>query len=146
MATSASASDKGVAATTTPNLRTATIGTRVGLGVTATKGEPYLDQATIKLTFTEKDHSKEKKPHILAGFGRFGSALIITVKMDGKIIGCEVAHSAHEKSGFSSLGSIEMSDFKVADGKVSGKIATKGEVDTFKQTWEVKISFSTKAP
>ena len=114
--------------------------------VSATKGEPSGDEPTITLTFTEKDHSKEKKPYILAGFGRFGSALIVTVKMDGTIIGCTVAHTAHEKSGFASVGSIDMSDFKVVDGKISGKIATKGEVDTFKQKWEVKISFSTKAP
>src|SRR5947209_10567325 len=63
--------------------------------VTASKGEPFADKATIRLVFTEKDHSKDAKAYIKAGFGDYGSALIITVHPDGKIIGCEVAHTAH---------------------------------------------------
>jgi hypothetical protein len=114
--------------------------------VSAHKGEPFADKPTIVLVFTEMDHSKEKRPAFKAGFGDFGSALIITVKEDGKIIGCEVAHKAHEKSWFSSIGSIAMSDFKMADGKITGKIKTDGVVETFKQKWEVDIKFETKAP
>jgi hypothetical protein len=114
--------------------------------VTAIKGEPLADKPTIKLVFTEKDHSSEKRPHILAGFGKFGSALIITVYEDGTIVGCQVAHEAHEKQGFSDLGSIKTSDFKIADGKISGKIKSDGEVETFKQKWQVDIQFETKAP
>jgi hypothetical protein len=114
--------------------------------VSARKGEPYLDKPTIKLIFTEKDHSKDTRPDIKAGFGDFGSALIITVKEDGKIIGCVVAHSAHDKKGFTSLGSIAMSDFKAADGKVTGKIKTNGMVDTFGEKWQVDIQFAAKAP
>lgn len=114
--------------------------------VSAHKGEPLADKPTIRLVFTEKDHSKEPKPYIRAGFGHFGSALLVTVSEDGKIVGCEVAHTAHEKSGFSSLGSIATSDFKMADGKISGKIKTDGEVETFKQKWQVDIRFEVKAP
>ena len=114
--------------------------------VSAQKGEPYLDKPTIKLIFTEKDHSKDKRPDFKAGFGDYGSALIITVKEDGGIIGCVVAHSAHEKKGFTSLGSIAMSDYKVADGKVTGKIKTDGVVDTFGEKWQVDIRFEAKAP
>lgn len=114
--------------------------------VSAHKGELFEDKPTIKFVFTEKDHSKEKQPHIKAGFGHFGSALIITVNPDGKIIGCEVSHTAHSMPGFSSLGKINMSDYKVADGKITGKIKTDGVVDTFKQKWEVDIKFEVKAP
>lgn len=114
--------------------------------VSAHKGEPLADKPTIRLVFTEKDHAKDPKPYIKAGFGHYGSALIITVYEDGKIVGCEVAHTAHEKSGFSSLGSIKTTDFKMADGKVSGAIKTDGEVETFKQKWQVDIKFETKAP
>src|SRR5262245_15005977 len=56
------------------------------------KGEPYLDKPTTVLIFTEKDPSKEKMPKIAAMFGRLGSALIITVDPESKIIGCEVNH------------------------------------------------------
>lgn len=114
--------------------------------VSAHQGEPFADKPTIVLVFTEMDHSKEKRPAIKAGFGDFGSALIITVQENGKIVGCEVAHKAHEKSGFSSLGSIAMSDFKNADGTISGKIKTDGVVETFKQKWEVDIKFEVKTP
>ncbi len=48
--------------------------------------------------------------------------------------------------GFSSIGNLTLSDFKNANGKISGKLATDGEVKTFGQTWEVKLQFNTKAP
>src|SRR5262245_55052127 len=54
--------------------------------VSTRKGEPFADKPTIVITFTEKDHSKEKKPVIKAGFGHFGSALIITINEEGNII------------------------------------------------------------
>jgi len=114
--------------------------------ITAIKGDSFMDKPTIVLVMTEKDHSKDAKPRFGAMFGRFGSALIVTVMPDGKIIGCEVAHQAHEKSGFSSIGNLKMSDFKLDGGKVSGKLSTDGEVKTFGQTWEVKVEFQTKAP
>lgn len=111
--------------------------------ISAGKGEPLSDKPTIQIIMTEKDHSKEKRAAFKAGFGDFGSALIITVFHDGKIVGCEVAHSAHERKPFSSIGNIEITDFKLADGKISGKLATKGEVDTFRQKWEVNLEFKT---
>jgi hypothetical protein len=140
---------------TSPQLRAepAVAGTFKGDGkpaklahVSARKGEPLADKATIVLTFTEKDHSKEAKPDIMAGFGNFGSALIITVNSDGEIVGCEVVHSAHQKSPFNSLGKIKMSDYKNAGGEVQGRISTGGQMETFKQTWEVDLTFHTKAP
>lgn len=114
--------------------------------VSTRKGAPLSDKATIKLIFTEKDHTKDKRADFKAMFGDFGSALIITVFEDGQIVGCEVAHKAHEKSGFSSIGSIKMTDFKLKDGKLTGAIKTDGEVKTFGQTWEVNIKFQAKAP
>jgi hypothetical protein len=133
--------DKPVSGTFTGNGKEAKLA-----HVSAHKGEPHADKPTIVLVFTEKDHSADKAPHIAAGFGRFGSALIVTVNHDGGIVGCEVAHAAHEKSGFSSLGTMKTSDFKLADGKVTGKLATDGEVNTFGEKWEVKLTFQVKAP
>ena len=114
--------------------------------VSTRKGEPFADKPTIVITFTEKDHSKEKKPDIKAGFGDFGSALIITINDDGKIIGCVVAHAAHERKGFSTVGDIKMSAFKVKDGKIRGDITTDGEQKTFGQNWEVHIKFQARQP
>ncbi len=61
--------------------------------------EPFSDQPSMVLVFTEKDHSKDKKPDFNAAFGKFGSALIISLHEDGGIFGCQVVHTAHEKQG-----------------------------------------------
>jgi hypothetical protein len=103
--------------------------------------EPFGDKPSMDLVFTEKDHSKDKKPDLSASFGRFGSALIISLHGDGEIFGCQVVHTAHQKQGFSSIGSIHTNDFTFEGGKVDGELTTDGQVDTFGETWEVKIKF-----
>jgi hypothetical protein len=109
--------------------------------VSARWGEPFGGKPGIILVFTEKDHSKNKKPDFDASFGKFGSALVISLHDDGGIYGCQVAHSAHKHQGFSSVGNIETSDFTFADGKVEGGITTNGQRDAFGDTWEVNIKF-----
>ena len=96
------------------------------------------------IVFTEKDHSKEKKPDFKAMFGDLGDALILTVNPQGKIVGCMVVHSAHKKQGFNSIGEISTSDFKLADGTVSAKVSTGGELTSFGETWQVELKFSCK--
>jgi hypothetical protein len=109
--------------------------------VSARWGEPFDGKPGIVLVFTEKDHSKAKKPDFDASFGKFGSALVISLHEDGSIYGCQVVHTAHKKQGFSSVGKIETSDFSFADGKVEGEITTNGELEFFGDTWEVKLKF-----
>jgi hypothetical protein len=112
--------------------------------VSAVKSDSGKDR--IVIIFTEKDHSKEKNPRVKAYFGDFGSALIITVTPEGKVVGCEVAHAAHKKSGFTDIGTLKTTDFKIADGKVTGKLTTGGETETFGEKWEVKLTFEVKQP
>jgi hypothetical protein len=109
--------------------------------VSARWGEPFDGKPGIVLVFTEKDHSKATKPDFDASFGKFGSALVISLHEDGNIYGCQVAHSAHKKQGFSSVGKIETNDFTFADGKVEGEITTNGQLEFFGDTWEVKLKF-----
>jgi hypothetical protein len=109
--------------------------------VSARWGEPFSDKTGIVLVFSEKDQSRVKKPDFDAAFGKLGSALVISLHEDGKIYGCQVAHSAHKKSGFSSIGNIETIDFTYSDGKVEGELTTNGQVETFGETWEVKLKF-----
>lgn len=113
--------------------------------VSSTKGEPFDGKETTVLVFTEKDHSAEQHPDILASFGKFGSALILIVS-EGKIISCQVAHSALAKTPFSSSGVIEMKEFKNENGEVSGKVSTGGERESLGQKWNVDLTFHTKAP
>jgi hypothetical protein len=103
--------------------------------------EPFNNQPGMVLVFTEKDHSKDKKPDFNAAFGKFGSALIISLHEDGGIFGCQVVHAAHQKQGFTSIGSIKTNNFKFEDGKVEGELTTDGQVDTFGETWEVNLKF-----
>ena len=110
--------------------------------VSARRGEPFGGKPVLQIVFTEKDHSKEKRPDIKAGFGDFGSALIISMYDDGKIVGCEVAHAAHAKKPFSSIGNVTTEAFEIGDGRVIGRISSGGEVTTFGQTWEIDIRFT----
>jgi hypothetical protein len=108
--------------------------------------EPFSDQPAIRLVFTEKDPSKSKKPGWDAGFKKLGSALILNVHRDGGIFGCEVAHSAHDKSPFSALGTIKMTEFVVTGTTVSGRVTTGGEDEAFGQKWDVDLTFSAPLP
>jgi hypothetical protein len=103
--------------------------------------EPFNNQPSIVLVFTEKDHSKDKKPDFDAGFGKFGSALIVSLNQDGEIFGCQVVHTAHQKQGFSSIGQIKTNNFEFADGKVQGELTTDGQAEVFGETWEVDLKF-----
>ena len=103
--------------------------------------EPFDGKPGIALVFTEKDHSKNTKPDFDAGFGKFGSALIISVFEDGNIFGCQVVHSAHKKQGFSSVGQIRTNNFKFEEGKVEGELVTDGQLEFFGETWEVNLKF-----
>jgi hypothetical protein len=113
--------------------------------LTVKKGENDRKDRYI-LMFTEKV-PKPKDSDMAAMFGDLGDALVITMKPDGKITNCLVAHSAHkEKGGFQSIGEIEFKDLKMADGKISGKLTTSGEQKAFGKTWEVDLKFSAPLP
>ena len=103
--------------------------------------EPFGDKPSIVLVFTEKDHSKDKKPNFNAAFEKFGSALIISLHEDGDIFGCQVVHAAHTKKGFSSIGQIKTDNFEFKDGKVEGELTTDGQAEVFGETWEVNLKF-----
>jgi hypothetical protein len=103
--------------------------------------EPFDGKPGIALVFTEKDHSKVKKPDFDAGFGKFGGALVISMFEDGNIFGCQVVHSAHKKQGFSSVGQIRTNNFKFEEGKVEGELVTDGQLEFFGDTWEVNLKF-----
>jgi hypothetical protein len=112
----------------------------------AVKGEPFDNQATTVLVITEKDTAKAEKPDFDAGFGKYGNSLTITILPDGKIIGCQIYHTALEHKSFSSSGTINTADFKNEGGVLQGKITTDGVQQFFEETWEVNLSFKVKGP
>lgn len=113
--------------------------------VSAHKGTPLRGQETIKLVFTEKDHLKDEEAALKALFGDYGSALVIGIQLDGKIVTCDVRHEAHKQRPISSPASVKMSEFKNENGLISGKLTTDGKAEAFGQTWEVNLTFRTKA-
>jgi hypothetical protein len=114
--------------------------------VSARKGTPLRGQETVKLVFTEKDHSKDEQAALKALFGDYGSALVIGIQLDGKVVTCDVRHEAHRQKPISSPTSVKMSEFKNENGQLSGKLTTDGKAEAFGETWEVNLTFKTKAP
>jgi hypothetical protein len=114
--------------------------------VSAHKGTPVGGKETIKLVFNEKDHAKDERPDLKALFGDYGSALMIGIQPDGKVVTCDIAHKAHKQKPISSPSSVKMSEFKNEGGQISGKLATDAKQEAFGQTWEVNLIFKTKAP
>jgi hypothetical protein len=114
--------------------------------VSAHKDTPLRGQETIKLIFTEKDHSKDQKADLKALFGDYGSALVIGIQLDGKVVTCDVRHEAHKQTPLSSPASVKMSGFKNENGQISGKLTTDGKAEAFGETWEVNLTFKTKSP
>jgi len=114
--------------------------------VSARWGEPFSGKPGIVLVFTEKDHSKDEQAALKALFGDFGSALVIGIQPDGKVVTCDILHEAHKQKPISSPASVRMTDFKNEGGQISGRLVTEGKQEAFEQTWEVNLVFKTKAP
>ena len=103
--------------------------------------EPFGDKPSIMLIFTEKDHSAAKKPDFDASFGKFGSALVISLQDEGNIFGCQVVHPALKNKGFSAVGQIKTNDFTFENGQVGGEVTTGGPLEVFGESWEVDLKF-----
>jgi hypothetical protein len=114
--------------------------------VSAHNGRPVAGKETIKLVFTEQDHSKDANADLKALAGDYGSALIIGIQPDGKVVTCDITHQAFKQKPISSPSSIKMSEFKNEHGQLSGELATDGKQEAFGEMWEVKLTFKTKGP
>ena len=114
--------------------------------VTVEEHEEFNGQPAVTLIFTEKDPATARKPSFDAAFGKLGSALTLNVHHDGGIFGCQVAHSAHSKQGFTSLGEIHMVEFEIEGGNVKGQVSTGKMLDTFGEKWEVDLKFAAPLP
>ena len=79
-------------------------------------------------------------------FGDYGSVLVIGIQLDGKVVTCDARHEAHKQKPISSPTSVKMSEFKNENGQLSGKLASDGKAEAFGETWEVNLTFKTKAP
>jgi hypothetical protein len=116
--------------------------------VVAYKGEPESGKPVTVLVFSAKSQAGSAKPPFDALFGKFGDALVVKVDPDGKVISLDLIHSKLESPGGSIqiFGVLKMTDYKMADGKIAGHITSGGPSKVRDQTWEVDLTFETKAP
>jgi hypothetical protein len=110
--------------------------------VSARPIDPFADKPSLMLVLTERDHKGVERPDIKAGFGDFGSALVVSCHDDGSVFGCEVSHAAHTKRPFSTSGSVDILEFQIAGGQVQGRIKTNGEVTSLDEKWELDVKFA----
>jgi hypothetical protein len=103
---------------------------------------PQSGKRRIRLVFTEEDPKTEGDPGLAAIVKKLGSCLSLSVFEDGTVSACDVAHKAHRGAPFKAPADVKVSNLQVQDGKVSGEIATAGEVTTRNNRWEVKLQFT----
>ncbi len=115
--------------------------------VTARKGEESGKPVTI-LVFSSKDQTGDPKPDFDALFGKLGDALVVKVFADGQVYSGDIVHSNLDAPGGSiqTSGVLKISDFKLADGRISGHLTSNGPHEFHDLKWEVDLTFETKAP
>ena len=117
--------------------------------VVARKGDPFSGNPTVTLVFSEKDASKEAKPDMRAMFGDLGDALVIHLMNEGgkyTVIGSEFTHSALKHSGASASGVVDIKDAVVANGELSGHLATGPDAKIFDEPIAIDLRFHVKQP
>jgi hypothetical protein len=116
--------------------------------IVAYKGDPESGKPVTVLLFSAKSQAGSAKPAFDALFNKFGDALVVKVDPDGKVLSLDLVHAKLDTPGGSIqvFGVLKMTDFKVADGKISGHISSGGVQKVRDQTWEVDVTFETKAP
>lgn len=94
----------------------------------------------IIVVMTEKDHSASKRPTWDADFGKFGSALTISVhRPDGGVFGCQVAHQALKRSPVSVLGTIKAQNARFDGDRFKARFSSNGPDKVFDETIEVDL-------
>jgi hypothetical protein len=116
--------------------------------VAAYKGEPESGKPVTVLVFSAKNQAGSSKPPFDALFNKFGDALVVKIDPDGKVLSLDLVHSKLDSPGGSIqvFGVLKMTDFKMADGKIAGHLTSGGLSKVRDQTWEVDLTFETKAP
>jgi hypothetical protein len=115
--------------------------------VTAHKGEESGKPVTI-LVFSSKDQAGNPKPDFDALFGKFGDALVVKVFADGQVYSGDIVHSNLDAPGGSiqTFGVLKISDYKLADGKISGHLTSNGPHEFHDLKWEVDLTFESTTP
>jgi hypothetical protein len=94
----------------------------------------------VVVVMTEKDHSASKRPTWDADFGKFGSALTISVhRPDGGIFGCQVRHEGLKRSPISVIGTIKPEGLSFDGDRLKARFSSKGPDKFFDDVFEVDV-------
>lgn len=108
--------------------------------VSAWVREGMSGKPAVVIVMTEKDHAASKKPDWDADFGKFGSALTVSLhREDGGLFGCQVAHQALKRQPVSVLGTIKAEDVSFAGERVKARFTSNGPMKIFDEPCEVDI-------
>ena len=108
--------------------------------------EPWADQTSYQIIFTEKDPADSKKLESDAMFGRLGHALLVAVTESGDIFSTQVCHQALEKKNFSSSGTLFSENVKIENGQISGRFFTQGPDDFRGDITDIDLTFQAPLP
>jgi hypothetical protein len=116
--------------------------------VTAHQGKPESGKPVIELVFSAKDQGASQKPGFDALFGKFGDAIVVKVFADGKIYSGDLVHSNLDTPGGSVqlFGGLKMTEFAMTGGEISGHVTSGGPHSMHDLTWDIDLTFNTKAP
>jgi hypothetical protein len=116
-------------------------GKDVRLGfVSAYVREGMSGKPAVVVVMTEKDHAASKKPDFDADFGKFGSALTISVhRPDGGVFGCQVAHQALKRQPVSVLGTIKAEGVSFDGDRIKARFTSNGPDKFFDDVFEVDV-------
>ena len=112
----------------------------------AQSADPWQDEPTFSIVLCEKDPATSENHSFYASFGHLGHALTIRITESGQIIGTEVAHQALERAGFSTVGSLKVEDFAIANGTLRARFYTEGPQEFAGETWEVDLRVEVALP
>lgn len=108
--------------------------------VSAYVREGLSGKPAVVVVMTEKDHSASKRPTFDADFGRFGSALTISVhRTDSGIFSCQVAHQALKRTPVSVLGTIKAVGVSFEGERIKARFTSNGPDKFFDDTFEIDV-------
>lgn len=116
--------------------------------VTAHKGDPESGHPVTLLVFTAKDQAGDPKAGFNALFKKFGDALVVKIFEGGNVFSVDLVHSdLNSPSGSITVFDVlEMKDFAMAGGTISGHLTSGGPSEVRDDKWEVDLTFKAKAP
>ncbi len=114
--------------------------------VTAAPHAPWEGQAAYYLVLSEKDPGASAAPNLEAMHGNLGDALVISVTERGKVLGMVLCHKAIRNYAFSSNGDLQVRDFSIAPGRLSGRFYVDQPGEFFGDTYNVDLTVTAPLP